>query len=99
VAGLLALMLLTGCPATGAYHARRNLVPLAEQDRTLWDQSAISEGVALVTATLPKGSVGPYQLKPPLRRFTTKRGTPDETDWRRFSRSTTCSKQCPTTRW
>ena len=39
------------------------LVPLAEQDRSLWDGALIAEGVELITRTLPHGPVGPYQLQ------------------------------------
>src|SRR6185503_20069657 len=59
VAGLLALMLLTDARRPARTGSDGELIPLTEQDRGLWDQAAISEGVALVTATLPKGSVGP----------------------------------------
>ena len=38
------------------------LIPLDKQDRTLWNESAIAEGVALVSAALSKGMVGPYQV-------------------------------------
>ena len=31
------------------------LIPLTEQDRALWDQDAIAEGVALISATLSEG--------------------------------------------
>ena len=40
-----------------------SLVPLADQDRTRWDQRLIAEGVALVERALPSGPVGPYQLQ------------------------------------
>ena len=39
------------------------MIPLAQQDRTLWNEHQIAEGVALLSATLPEGSVGPYQLQ------------------------------------
>ena len=52
VAGLLALMLLTDARRRARTGPDGELIPLAEQDRTLWDRDAIAEGVALVTATL-----------------------------------------------
>jgi RNA polymerase sigma factor (sigma-70 family) len=58
VAGLLALMLLTDARRTARTDADGELIPLAEQDRSLWDRSAIAEGTALITRTLSKGSVG-----------------------------------------
>jgi predicted RNA polymerase sigma factor len=40
-----------------------SLIPVAEQDRSQWDRSATEEGIALVTAALPRGPIGPYQLQ------------------------------------
>jgi predicted RNA polymerase sigma factor len=37
-----------------------SLIPMAEQDRSRWDRSATEEGIALVTAALPRGPIGPY---------------------------------------
>ncbi|MBO0683691.1 MAG: sigma-70 family RNA polymerase sigma factor, partial [Candidatus Dormibacteraeota bacterium] len=63
VAGLLALMLLTDArrPARTGPHGA--LVPMAEQDRGLWDADSIAEGVSLLTEALPRGPTGPYQLQ------------------------------------
>ncbi len=48
VAGLLALMLLTDARRAARTGPGGELIPLDEQDRTLWDAQAIAEGVALV---------------------------------------------------
>lgn len=48
IAGLLALMLLTDARRSARTGASGELIPLDEQDRTLWDQKLIGEGVALV---------------------------------------------------
>src|SRR5262249_33255869 len=53
-AGLLALMLLTDARRLARANAAGELIPLAQQDRTLWDRKLIAEGVALISATLPK---------------------------------------------
>ena len=63
VAGLLALMLLTDARRAARIGPGEELIPLAHQNRKLWDKQQIAEGVALLSATLPKGSVGPYQLQ------------------------------------
>jgi RNA polymerase sigma factor (sigma-70 family) len=63
VAGLLALMLLTDARRPGRTRGDGELVPLAEQDRTLWDRGLIAEGVALITEALRHGQVGEYQLQ------------------------------------
>jgi predicted RNA polymerase sigma factor len=55
VGGLLSLMLLTGARRSVRTGAAGELIPLAEQDRTLWDGAAISEGTACLrsVATWP----------------------------------------------
>ena len=64
VRGLLALMML--------HHARRaarfggdddELIPLAEQDRRLWDANAIAEGTAILQAALARDQLGEYQAQ------------------------------------
>jgi len=62
VAGLLALMLLTEARLPARTSADGGLVPLARQDRSLWDQTLISEGLQLLNATLAAGRIGEYQL-------------------------------------
>ena len=63
VAGLLALMLLTDARRPARTSADGELVPLAEQDRSLWNRGLVSEGVALITETLRRGQVGEYQVQ------------------------------------
>jgi RNA polymerase sigma factor (sigma-70 family) len=63
IAGLLALMLLTDARRQARTGPDGELIPLDKQDRQLWDREAITEGIALVSRALPKGSVGPYQLQ------------------------------------
>ncbi len=81
VAGLLALMLLTDARRGARTGPAGELIPLDKQDRTLWDQKAIAEGVALVTATLSKGSVGPYQLQAAIAAVHDEAVRPADTDW------------------
>jgi predicted RNA polymerase sigma factor len=84
VAGLLALMLLTDARRLARTSAEGELIPLAQQDRALWDRQQIAEGVALVSATLPKGSVGPYQLQAAIAAVHDEAARADETDWRQI---------------
>ena len=63
IAGLLALMLLTDARRHARTGINDELIPLSQQNRALWDRAQIAEGVALLSAALPKGSVGPYQLQ------------------------------------
>jgi len=81
VAGLLALMLLTDARREARTGANGELIPLTKQDRTLWDRRAIAEGVALLTATLPKGSVGPYQLQAAVAAVHDEAERAEDTDW------------------
>jgi RNA polymerase sigma factor (sigma-70 family) len=81
VAGLLALMLLTDARRGARAGANGDLIPLAEQDRSLWDSDAIAEGVGLITATLSKGSVGPYQLQAAIAAVHDEAARAEETDW------------------
>ena len=81
VAGLLALMLLTDARRAARTGPHGELIPLAEQDRTTWDREAIAEGVALVTATLPRGAIGPYQLQAAIAAIHDEAPTVEDTDW------------------
>jgi predicted RNA polymerase sigma factor len=81
VAGLLALMLLTDARRLARTGAEGELIPLAQQDRELWDRQQITEGVALISATLPKGSVGPYQLQAAIAAVHDEAARADDTDW------------------
>jgi predicted RNA polymerase sigma factor len=62
VAGLLALMLLTEARRPARTSADGALVPLAQQDRSLWNRALVSEGMQLLNATLAAQRVGEYQL-------------------------------------
>jgi len=81
VAGLLALMLLTDARRLARTTAEGELIPLAQQDRTLWDQGQIAEGLALLSAALPKGSVGPYQLQAAIAAVHDEAARAEDTDW------------------
>lgn len=81
VAGLLALMLLIDARRAARTAATGELVPLTEQDRSRWDQAQIAEGVALITETLPRGPVGPYQVQAAVNAVHDEARTADDTDW------------------
>ena len=82
VAGLLALMLLTDARRAARTGPRGELVPLDEQDRSLWDRELIAEGVALVSEALPRGAVGPYQLQAAIAAVHDEAARVEDTDWR-----------------
>jgi RNA polymerase sigma factor (sigma-70 family) len=80
-AGLLALMLLTDARRPARTRPDGTLVPLAEQDRGLWDAQAISEGVTLITSTLAKAPIGPYQLQAAIAAVHDEAARAEDTDW------------------
>jgi RNA polymerase sigma factor (sigma-70 family) len=84
VAGLLALMLLTDARRAARTGPDGTLVPLAEQDRALWDRDAIREGVALITHALAHAPLGPYQLQAAIAALHAEATRPEETDWRQI---------------
>jgi predicted RNA polymerase sigma factor len=81
VAGLLALMLL--------HHARRpartgpdgRLVPLAEQDRGLWNTRLIAEGVDVLQTALTRDRLGEFQAQAAIAALHADARTTAETDW------------------
>jgi RNA polymerase sigma factor (sigma-70 family) len=81
VTGLLALMLLTDARRLARSGPDGELIPLDKQDRSLWDQAAINEGIALISATLSKGAIGPYQLQAAIAAVHDEAKTSGETDW------------------
>ncbi|GAA1567410.1 sigma factor-like helix-turn-helix DNA-binding protein [Kribbella hippodromi] len=84
VAGLLALMLLTDARREARTTADGRLVPLDEQDRTRWDQAAITEGTELITWAMRTTPLGPYQLQAAIAAVHGEARTADETDWRQI---------------
>lgn len=81
VRGLLALMLL--------HHARRGarvtpsgrLIPLAEQDRALWDVGMIVEGVDILQNALAQDRLGEYQAQAAIAALHADARSARETDW------------------
>ena len=81
VIGLLALMLLIDARRPARTDADGELIPLAEQDRTLWDEALIAEGTALVDVALSRGAVGEYQLQAAIAAVHDRAATAADTDW------------------
>jgi RNA polymerase sigma factor (sigma-70 family) len=81
VAGLLALMLLTDARRAARTGPDGELISLADQDRTLWDRHAIAEGVAIISATLSRGSIGAYQLQAAIAAVHDEAACAGDTDW------------------
>jgi len=62
-------------------NASGDLVLLEEQDRSLWDQELIREGVALVEDALRSGKFGPYALQAAISAVHADAKTSNQTDW------------------
>ncbi|MBM6401637.1 RNA polymerase sigma factor [Phycicoccus sonneratiae] len=81
VHGLLALFLL--------HHARRpartlpdgRLVPLDEQDRSLWDTALAAEGIGLLQGALARDRLGQYQAQAAIAALHADARRVEETDW------------------
>jgi RNA polymerase sigma factor (sigma-70 family) len=84
VTGLLALMLLTDARRAARAGPHGELIPLDEQDRSLWDRRMIDEGIALVSEALPRGSIGPYQLQAAVAAVHDEAARVEDTDWRQI---------------
>jgi RNA polymerase sigma factor (sigma-70 family) len=81
VAGLLALMLLTHARRGARTDAAGRLVPLAEQDRSHWDTTAIAEGVEILQAALARDRLGEFQAQAAIAALHADARTAEETDW------------------
>jgi len=81
VAGLLALMLLTDARRLARTDANHDLVPLAEQDRRLWDASAIAEGRRILVGALAAAELGKFQLQAAIAAVHDEASRVEETDW------------------
>ncbi|MDQ3156783.1 MAG: sigma-70 family RNA polymerase sigma factor [Actinomycetota bacterium] len=81
VTGLLALMLLTDSRRPARVGPGGELIPLADQDRTLWDHELIAEGVALAVEAMKTGSLGEYQLQAAIAAVHGEAATAEDTDW------------------
>ncbi len=84
VGGLLALMLLTDARRPARVSDDGALVPLAEQDRGLWDAQVVAEGTALITHTLATAAIGPYQLQAALAAVHDEAPRAEDTDWQQI---------------
>ncbi|MET4783664.1 DUF6596 domain-containing protein [Glaciihabitans sp. UYNi722] len=80
-AGLLALMLLTDARRAARTTARGALIPLDEQDRTLWNRPAIHEAVSILERTLPGRPPSQYLVQASIAALHDEAPSTAETDW------------------
>ena len=81
VRGLLALLLLTDARRATRADASGRLLLLEEQDRSRWDQDAISEGTALVAGALRGGRPGRFALQAAIAALHAEAPSYAQTDW------------------
>lgn len=81
VAGLLALMLLQESRRAARTTPTGDLILLEDQDRSLWNQEQIAEGLALVDRALASRRFGPYTIQAAIAAVHARAATPDATDW------------------
>ncbi len=79
--GLLALMLLTDARRPARVDANGDLVLLEDQDRTLWDQAEIAEGLQLLDRALAYKRPGPYQVQAAISALHARAATAASSDW------------------
>src|SRR5215813_698729 len=82
--GLLALMLLHDARRAARTSADGEIVLLDQQDRTLWNHTQISEGVALVERALSSRRAGPYSLQAAIAALHAEARDAGTTDWRQI---------------
>ncbi|HEX9561804.1 MAG TPA: RNA polymerase sigma factor [Candidatus Dormibacteraeota bacterium] len=79
--GLIALMKLNLARSAARFDAAGELILLPDQDRSLWDQPAIAEGIALLDRAGAMGATGPYQLQAAIAALHSEARSWAETDW------------------
>jgi RNA polymerase sigma factor (sigma-70 family) len=79
--GLLALMLLHHARRSSRTRTDGSIVPLAEQDRSLWDTELIAEGIEILQAALARDQLGQYQAQAAIAALHADAARVDETDW------------------
>ncbi len=85
VGGLLALILMHDARRAARVDAAGDLVPLEEQDRTLWDSSEIAEAIDILKDAMQQGHPGPYQIQAAIVACHAVAIDPADTDWRQIA--------------
>jgi RNA polymerase sigma-70 factor (ECF subfamily) len=81
IMGLLALMLLQHARASARFDAEGAVILLDDQDRRLWKQPQIQEGLALIDKAMLRRAPGPYQIQAAIAGLHSRAKTAEETDW------------------
>jgi RNA polymerase sigma-70 factor (ECF subfamily) len=81
VLGLLALMLLVESRREARVGANGQLVPLADQNRALWNHALIAEGQGIVRYLLRRNQPGAYQIQAAIQAVHSDGPSAEATDW------------------
>jgi RNA polymerase sigma-70 factor (ECF subfamily) len=81
IMGLTALLLLQHARAAARFDAEGAFVLLDDQDRSLWNQKMIAEGLALIDKAMRHRQSGPYQIQAAIAALHARAAKPEDTDW------------------
>ena len=84
IMGLTALMLLQHSRAPARFAPCGELILLEDQDRALWNQALIAEGLALIDKALRHAAPGPYQVQAAIAAMHARAASAQDTDWRQI---------------
>src|SRR5262245_5495664 len=81
IMGLTALLLLQHARAPARFDANGAIVLLEDQDRSRWDRTAITEGLALIDKAVRHRRPGPYQVQAAIAALHARAAKAEDTDW------------------
>jgi RNA polymerase sigma-70 factor, ECF subfamily len=81
IMGLTALLLLQHARAAARFDTDGAVVLLDDQERGLWNQKLINEGLALIDKAMRHRRSGPYQIQAAIAALHARAAKPEETDW------------------
>ncbi len=84
IMGLTALLLLQHARAAARFDADGAVILLEDQDRRLWNQTLIAEGLALIDKAMRHRRSGPYQVQAAISALHARAEKPEDTDWRQI---------------
>jgi RNA polymerase sigma-70 factor (ECF subfamily) len=81
VMGLAALMLLQQARAAARFDDKGAIILLEDQDRSLWHDKLIAEGLALIDKAMRHRRLGPYQVQAAIAALHARAKRAEDTDW------------------
>jgi RNA polymerase sigma-70 factor, ECF subfamily len=84
IMGLTALLLLQHARAPARFDADGAVILLDDQDRAVWNQKMIAEGLALIDKAMRHRRSGPYQVQAAIAALHARAEEPEDTDWKQI---------------